>query len=46
MICARCDKAIRPGEKYDRTPIHGNSGAQFDVLRHLDCPGRRRRARR
>ncbi|MFE1127738.1 hypothetical protein ACFXIY_10830 [Streptomyces albidoflavus] len=45
-ICARCDKAIRPGEEYDTTVVHGNSVGQPTVIRHRDCPSRRRRARR
>lgn len=39
-ICARCDRPILTGEAYDRVGMHGNSGGQFDVLRHLVCPGR------
>jgi len=26
MICARCDKTIRPGQLYDTEPIHAGSG--------------------
>lgn len=26
MICARCDKTIRPGQAYDAEPIHAGSG--------------------
>ncbi|RZD81584.1 hypothetical protein C0Q60_12200 [Streptomyces albidoflavus] len=39
-ICARCDQPILHGEAYDRVDMHANSGGQFDVLRHLVCPGR------
>ncbi|KAF0792978.1 hypothetical protein P405_30215 [Streptomyces sp. FR-008] len=39
-ICARCDQPILHGEVYDRVDMHANSGGQFDVLRHLVCPGR------
>lgn len=42
MICARCQQPIRPGEEYDRTPMHGASGGQPDVIRHLRCPDRTR----
>ena len=45
-ICARCDKAIQPGEKYDRLTPDALSVGRPDVIRHLVCPGRRRRARR
>ncbi|MEU7374672.1 hypothetical protein [Streptomyces albidoflavus] len=41
-ICARCDQPILRGEAYDRVDMHANSGGQFDVLRHLVCPGRAR----
>ncbi|MEU7377604.1 hypothetical protein [Streptomyces albidoflavus] len=40
-ICARCDKAIQPGEKYDRLTPDALSVGRPDVLRHLACPGRR-----
>ncbi|MYW61799.1 hypothetical protein GTW74_26990 [Streptomyces sp. SID8370] len=39
-ICARCDLPILRGEAYDRVDMHANSGEQFDMLRHLVCPGR------
>ncbi|MFD5026971.1 hypothetical protein [Streptomyces sp. NPDC058373] len=45
MICARCDKPILRGEEYDRLVPDAMSVGRPDVIRHLDCPGRRRRDR-
>ncbi|MBZ2409486.1 hypothetical protein [Streptomyces albidoflavus] len=44
-ICARCDKPILRGEEHDRITPDGGSVGKPDILRHRDCPGRRRRAR-
>lgn len=37
MTCARCDKAIRPGQPYTTHPIDAGSGAAPDVHLHSDC---------
>lgn len=33
-ICGRCDRAIKPGEKYTKYNIHSASGGGTTVYRH------------
>lgn len=37
MICARCDKTIKPGEAYDKRGVETGSGATPDVYLHRWC---------
>jgi hypothetical protein len=36
MICAHCDRMIRPGEEYERIPVDTASAAAPDVVRHRE----------
>ncbi|MEV7427651.1 MULTISPECIES: hypothetical protein [unclassified Streptomyces] len=37
MICAHCDKPIRPGEPHRIEAVETGSGAAPDVQLHLGC---------
>lgn len=39
MICARCDKTIRPGQAYDAEPIHAGSGPRETAYLYRDPCG-------
>jgi hypothetical protein len=37
MICARCDRRIKPGEDYVKREVETGSGAAPDIYLHVRC---------